>query len=126
MAAKFLVLVMRYYELKIPRATIQYELGEIIAADDLYFQLSKTMRRVVVKFLSSIEKISNPYPNVDAVSGSLLNACGFVKSEYYTVLFGMSRSVGIAIQILLERTQSRNGKGTPIVRPRYIYNGPKK
>ena len=109
-----------------PRATIQYEVGETIAKDDVYFQLSKTMRRVVVKFLSSIEKVSNPYPNVDAVSGALLNACGFDKPEYYTVLFGMSRSVGIAIQILLERTVARNGKGTPIVRPKYIYSGPKR
>ena len=42
--------------------------------------------------------------------------------EYYTVLFGMSRCIGIAIQIVYERQEARTGKGTPIIRPKYIYS----
>ena len=106
-----------------PRATMQYELGKEIAGDDPYFKLALLLRKVGSEFLSKQEKISNPYPNVDAVSGSLLNACG-LKEDYYTVLFGLSRCVGIGAQIVYERTEARNGKGTPIVRPKYIYSGP--
>jgi len=107
-----------------PRATVQYELGEKIAPQDPYFRLACTLRKVGSEFLSTKEKVSNPYPNVDAVSGSLLNASGLTDENYYTVLFGLSRCVGIATQILYERTQARGGKGTPIIRPKYIYSGP--
>ena len=76
------------------------------------------------KVLKENPKISNPYPNVDAMSGTILTAAGFPYPEYYTVLFGLSRSVGIAIQTVYERLEARGGKGTPIVRPRYLYKGP--
>ena len=55
--------------------------------------------------------------NVDAVSGTLLRACGLTDAEYYTVLFGLARCAGIAAQIVDERTVHRNGKGVPIYRP---------
>lgn len=108
-----------------PRATVQYELGDEICPNSKIFQMSKAMRTLGTAFLSKQSKVSNPYPNVDAVSGSLLTSCGLEDEDYYTVLFGMSRSVGIAIQIVYEREEARGGKGTPIVRPAYIYNGPK-
>ena len=60
------------------------------------------------------------HPNVDAVSGSLLNASGLTDSNYYTVLFGLSRLSGIAAQIVDERTRFRGGKGVPIYRPKFI------
>ncbi len=108
-----------------PRATVQYALGEQIAADDKIFRLAVTLRKVGSEILKQKEKVACPYPNVDAVSGSLLNACGLTDENYYTVLFGLSRCVGIAAQIVWERTEARGGKGTPIVRPKYIYEGPK-
>ena len=74
------------------------------------------MRGVAVEVLSENPKISNPYPNVDAVSGTLLNATGFTESDYYTVLFGLSRVVGISAQIVDERLKMRDGKGIPIYR----------
>ena len=107
-----------------PRATIQYDLGEKIASSFELFKLARTMRKVGSAFLKKQPKISNPYPNVDAVSGILLNCCGFKDETYYTMLFGMSRCIGIAAQILAERTIFRNGKGTPIVRPKFLYSGP--
>ncbi len=108
-----------------PRATIQYELGRRVAPDDEYFKLALTLRKAGTSFLSKIEKISNPYPNVDAVSGTLLNACGLTNENYYTILFGMSRVVGITAQLFYERLEARNKKGTPIIRPKYIYSGPR-
>jgi citrate synthase len=79
------------------------------------------LREVGPKVLKENPKISDPYPNVDAMSGTILTAAGFPYPEYYTVLFGLSRSVGIAIQIVYERLEARGGKGTPIIRPKYIF-----
>ncbi len=106
-----------------PRATIQYQVGEEVCPDDELFRTAATMRRVAVRVLKEHPKIKNPYPNVDAVSGTLLNASGLKNSDYYTVLFGLSRCSGIAAQILDERTRFRGGKGNPIVRPKYIAEG---
>ena len=103
-----------------PRATIQYGLGEQIAADDDLFRTAANMRKVAVRVLSENDKISNPHPNVDAVSGTLLNACGLTDSDYYTVLFGFSRIVGITAQIVDERVHLRGGKGVAIYRCKFI------
>ena len=107
-----------------PRATVQYALGEEIAAKDPLFRLAMSLRTAGVEALKKRPKVSNPYPNVDAVSGTLLNACGLTDESYYTVLFGLARCVGIASQIVWERTEARGGKGLPIVRPKYLYTGP--
>ena len=109
-----------------PRATVQYDLGKKIAKDNKLFQLALTLRKIGSEFLGQQKKISNPFPNVDAVSGVLLNSVGINKPDVYTVLFGLSRCVGIATQILWERTEARGGKGIPITRPKYIYVGPKR
>jgi len=109
-----------------PRATVQYQLGEELCPENELFLMAKAMRNIGVEFLKQFPKVSNPYPNVDAVSGSLLTACGLENEDYYTVLFGLSRVVGIAIQIVYEREEARGGKGTPIIRPKYIYSGPKR
>ena len=79
------------------------------------------LREVAPKVLGENPKISDPYANVDAISGILLTAAGFPYKEYFTLLFGLSRVVGIAIQIVYERCEARGGKGTPIIRPKYIY-----
>jgi len=103
-----------------PRATIQYELGEDVCGDDVLFRTAKNMREVAVRVLKENPKISNPYPNVDAISGTLLNAVGLTDSDFYTVLFGFSRVVGIAAQIVDERTVLRDGKGVAIYRSKFI------
>lgn len=103
-----------------PRARVQYALGDRICPDDKYFRIAKTLREVAVRVLKENPKVANPYPNVDAVSGSLLNASGFTDPEYYTVLFGFSRVSGIAAQIVDERLVARDGKGVAIYRCKYI------
>lgn len=84
-------------------------------------KIALLLREAGPNVLKEMPKVSSPYPNVDAVSGTMLTAAGFPYPEYYTVLFGLSRSVGIAIQIVYERLQARSGKGLPIVRPKYLY-----
>ena len=104
-----------------PRATIQYGLGQEICGDDPLFKTALALREVAVKVLKENPKVSNPYPNVDAVSGTLLNATGLTDSDYYTVLFGLARCSGIAAQIVDERINFRNGKGVAIYRCGYKF-----
>ncbi len=103
-----------------PRATVQYELGKKICGDDPLFQTALVMREVAANVLKENPKVSNPYPNVDAVSGTLLNAVGLKDSDFNTVLFGFSRCSGIAAQIIDERLKHRGGKGVPIYRCSYV------
>ena len=104
-----------------PRATILYAAAEAGYSDHALVNLALLLRHSGPKVLGENPKISNPYPNVDAISGILLTAAGFPYPEYYTVLFGLSRVVGIAIQIVYEMCEARNGKGVPIIRPKYFY-----
>ena len=102
-----------------PRARLLIELGEEICPDDENFRTVTALREVVPPILKEIPKISNPYPNVDLASGSLLHSVGFRKPDYYTTFFGWARGAGICAQILDERS-AREGRGTPIYRPKYI------
>ncbi|RJR32167.1 citrate (Si)-synthase [Candidatus Parcubacteria bacterium] len=60
-------------------------------------------------------KIKNPYPNVDAISGSLLYSFGLKETEFYTVVFALARILGICSQIIWDRALN-----LPLVRPRSI------
>jgi citrate synthase len=104
-----------------PRATLQYDFVQKHYPNHPLVKIALLLRTEATKVLLEDPKISNPYPNVDAISGTMLTAVGFPYPEYYTVLFGLSRSIGIAMQIVYERTKARGGKGTPIVRPKYLY-----
>ena len=108
-----------------PRASLFYSFAEEHFPNHPLVKSAFLLREVGPKVLSENEKISDPYPNVDAISGTLLTAAGFPYAEGYTLLFGLSRCVGIAIQIVYERLEAREGKGTPIVRPRYIFKSKK-
>lgn len=104
-----------------PRATVQYDFVQKHYPNHPLVKIALLLRTEGPKVLLENPKISDPYPNVDAISGTMLTAAGFAYPEYYTVLFGLSRSVGIAMQIVYERTEAREGRGTPIVRPKYLY-----
>ena len=103
-----------------PRATVQFALGKEICPDDEYFKTIRALREVAPRVLSENPKISNPNANVDIASGTLLNFIGLRDPEYYTTFFGWARVAGIGAQIVDERTVMREGKGTPIYRPKYI------
>lgn len=103
-----------------PRATLLYNVTQRDFPDHPLVKMAHLLRKVCPKVLKENTKISNPYPNVDAISGVLLSAAGFPYPEYYTILFGLSRIVGIARQIEHERVVAR----TPIVRPKYLFKSP--
>lgn len=104
-----------------PRATLLYEEIRRHYPDHPLVKASLLLRKAGVKVLKENPQVSNPYPNVDAVSGVMLTAEGFPYPEYYPLLFGMARVVGIARQIVYEREEAREGKGTPLVRPKYLF-----
>lgn len=51
-------------------------------------------------------QVKNPWPNVDAHSGVLLQYYGITESNFYTVLFGVSRAIGVLSQVNLLLTFS--------------------
>ncbi len=70
---------------------------------------------IVPKVLQAHGKAKNPWPNVDAGSGALLYEAGIKEFEYYTVLFSVSRSMGMLSQLVLNRAL-----GTAITRPKSV------
>jgi citrate synthase len=104
-----------------PRATLLYQVTQKNYPNHPLVKMAILLRDAGTKILTENSKISDPYPNVDAISGIMLTASGFPYPEYYTVLFGMARTVGISRQIVYEREEAREGKGTPIVRPKYFF-----
>jgi citrate synthase len=103
-----------------PRAKIQYAFGQKHFPDHPLLKTAVALRQAVPPILKENPKIQNPYPNVDAVSGSLMTAAGLTDPEYYTLLFGWSRVAGIAAQIIDERIVPGKKDGFPIYRPKYI------
>ena len=47
--------------------------------------------------------MKNPWPNVDAHSGVLLQYYGIKEENFYTVLFGVSRAIGVLSQVTVAR-----------------------
>lgn len=107
------------------RATICYHYCQKHFPSHPLVKIALLLRTEGTKVLKENPKISDPYPNIDAITGSMLTAAGFSYPDYYTILFGLSRCVGIAIQIVYERLEARGGKGTPLVRPLYFYKSRK-
>jgi citrate synthase len=98
-----------------PRYTAFHAFGVENCSDDPVFQTVDRVFKVVPQVLSKVEKISNPWPNVDAGSGSLLYHFGLKEFEYYTVLFSVSRAIGICSQAVIARAY-----GLPITRPKSL------
>lgn len=103
------------------RATIFYDYLKKHFTNQPLAHLCLMLRERATKVLKENPKIQNPYPNVDAASGTLLSSAGFNFPEYFTLLFGLSRIVGVGRQIVYERLEAREGKGVPIYRCKYIY-----
>jgi len=108
-----------------PRATVCYNYCHKHFPKHPLIKIASLLRTEGSRVLKENPKISDPYPNIDAITGSMLVAAGFPYPDYFTVLFGLSRGIGIAIQIVYERLEARGGKGTPIIRPLYLYKSRK-
>lgn len=79
------------------------------------FQLVATLYDVVPDVLAQTGKVKNPWPNVDAHSGVILQHFDIKEENFYTVLFGVSRAIGVLAQLVWSR-----GLGLPIERPKSV------
>lgn len=95
-----------------PRYMAQQIFAKRYMADDELFKIVQLLYDVTPEILKSTGKIKNPWPNVDAHSGILLMHYGLVEYDFYTVLFGVSRSIGVLTSLLWDRAL-----GSPIERP---------
>jgi len=98
-----------------PRFDAFLAFGKKYCADDPVFQTVAKVFEVVPDILKQIQKIKDPWPNVDAGSGGLLYHYGLTEFPYYTVLFSVSRALGICSQAVVAR-----GMGLPITRPKSV------
>lgn len=98
-----------------PRFTAQMEFGKKHMPDDPLVQTVWNIYDVVPPILQSLGKIKNPWPNVDAHSGALLVHYGLKEYEFYTVLFGVSRALGVLASLIWDRAL-----GFPIERPKSV------
>ncbi len=101
-----------------PRFIAQMEFGKRHIPNDPLVQTVWNIYEVVPPILQSLGKIKNPWPNVDAHSGALLVHFGLIEYEYYTVLFGVSRALGVLASLCWDRAL-----GYPLERPKSVTTG---
>lgn len=95
-----------------PRFLAQQDFYKRYIKHDDLCEIVQMIYEVAPPILQSTGKIKNPWPNVDAHSGALLTHYGIVENDFYTVLFGVSRSLGVLASLLWDRVL-----GFPIERP---------
>lgn len=98
-----------------PRFTAQLEFGDLHFPNDELFSLAKLVFEVVPGVLKETGKVKSPWPNVDALSGAIQRHYGVSESDFYTVLFGVSRIMGLTAQSVWSRAL-----GKPIERPKSL------
>jgi citrate synthase len=98
-----------------PRYTAQQDFASRCIDKDPIVDIVAQIFRVVPPILSSLGKIKNPWPNVDAHSGALLIHYGMKEYSFYTVLFGVSRALGVLAAGVWSRYL-----GFPLERPKSV------
>jgi len=98
-----------------PRFVAFHAFGKEHCADDEPYQIVDLLFQVAPKVLQEHGKAKNPWPNVDAGSGALLYHYKLTEFPYYTVLFSVSRSMGMLSQLIINRAM-----GTAITRPKSV------
>jgi citrate synthase len=96
-----------------PRFTVQLDFANKYIPDAPLIKLIKTIYEVVPDVLLETGKVKNPWPNVDAISGSMLTSYGITEIPVYTMLFGVSRALGVLTQLIWDRLY-----GLPLERPK--------
>lgn len=95
-----------------PRFIAQMEFANKYIKNDNLINTVNNLYEVVPPILGTVGKIQNPWPNVDAYSGALLYHYGIKEYTFYTVMFGVSRALGVLASLVMDRVY-----GLPIERP---------
>ncbi len=98
-----------------PRFTAQFKYAQEYMPDDEVFQIAKLVFEVVPKVLIEQGKAKNPAPNVDAISGTLQHHYGIKEFDFYTVMFGVGRALGVSANAVWSRAL-----GQPLERPKSL------
>ncbi len=98
-----------------PRYTAQREFALKHLPDDPLFKTVSLLYEVVPPILEKHGKAKNPWPNVDAHSGVIQWYYGVREYDFYTVLFGIGRALGVLSNITWDRAL-----GYPIERPKSL------
>lgn len=98
-----------------PRFAALHEFGCRVCPNDPVFRIVDMGFRLIPDILTEHGKAKSPYPNVDSGTGALLHHFGMTEISYYTVMFGVSRALGMLSQLIFNRAI-----GTPITRPKSV------
>jgi len=98
-----------------PRFTAQMEFAKKRFPEDDLIRLADMVFDVVPTVLREQGKAKNPAPNVDAISGALQYYYGVRDFDFYTVLFGVGRALGVTANYVWARAL-----GQPIERPKSL------
>ncbi len=98
-----------------PRYMAQREFALQNLPDDENFRIVKMLYEIVPDILMKQGKAKDPWPNVDAHSGVLLVHYGMNEFDFFTVLFGVSRAMGVLASLILDRAV-----GLPLERPKSV------
>lgn len=98
-----------------PRFMAQKEFAEQYIKDSDVVEVVWKIFEVVPPVLQGLGKVKNPWPNVDAHSGALLVHYGLQEQNFYTVLFGVSRALGVLSALCWSRAL-----GFPLERPKSV------
>ncbi len=98
-----------------PRFTAQRIFAEKHLQHSNIVKIVWKLFEVVPPILQGLGKVKNPWPNVDAHSGAILTHYGLTQYTYYTVLFGVSRALGVMASMCWSRAL-----GMPLERPKSV------
>ncbi len=98
-----------------PRYTSQREFCLKHLPDYPLFKLISMIYKVTPDILVEQGKAKNPWPNVDAQSGVIQWYYGVTEWDFYTVMFGIGRAIGVLANITWDRAL-----GYPIERPKSV------
>jgi citrate synthase len=98
-----------------PRYVAQLEFAKARFPEDTLIRLAELVYEVVPVVLKEQGKAKNPAPNVDAISGALQYYYGVCDFDFYTVLFGVGRALGVTANIVWARAM-----GQPLERPKSV------
>ncbi len=98
-----------------PRYTAQREFALKHLPEDPIFKMVSLLYDVVPPILKEHGKAKNPWPNVDAHSGVIQWHYGVQEYDFYTVMFGVGRAIGVLSNIVWDRAV-----GQSIERPKSL------
>jgi citrate synthase len=98
-----------------PRYMLEREFALKHCKSDPLFQLVDACYQAIPELLQKKGKVKNPFPNVDAHSGQLMHFYNLKEENYYTVVFAVSRAIGVMAQTVWARAI-----GLPIERPKSV------